>query len=81
MIALEVVVRKELAHDDHLVLAFNKANRKRILRLSNCQLIEDFENAIDMMNESLFLIIDLESRYMITRIHNNEDKVFFDILN
>ncbi len=82
MTALKIVVREELAHGNHLVLALKEANHRRVLRLSNCQLIEDFDNAVDMMNESLLSTIDLKPRYMIIEIHDNEgeDRVCFDIL-
>jgi len=65
------------------VLAFKKTNYKRVLRLSSYQLIEDFNNAIDIMNKSFLLIINLKLKYIITKIYNNKSKnrICFNISN
>jgi len=83
MTTFKIVVRKEFTHNSYFVLAFKKANYRRILRLSNCQLVKDFNNAINIINENLLLITNLKSRYMITKIYNNEDedRIYFDILS
>jgi len=81
MAALKIVVREELAHGSHLVLAPKEADHRRVLRLSSCQLVEDFDNAVGMMDGSLLSTTDLKPGYMITGIHDDEgeDRVCFDI--
>ncbi len=72
MAALKIVVREELAHGSHLVLAPKEADYRRVLRLGSCQLPEDFENAVGLMDRSLFSTTDLKPGYMITGIHDCE---------
>ncbi len=73
MAALKIVVREELAHGSYLVLASKKADYRRVLRLGSCQLSEDFENAVGLIDRSLFSTTDLKSGYIITGIYNCEE--------
>jgi len=65
------------------VLVFKKTDYRKILRLNSCQLIENFDNTIDIINKSLLSITDLKSEYIITEIYNNksENRICFDISN
>ena len=70
MTSLEIVSRKELAHDCDLAFALEKAYHDEMLCLNIWQLLKDSSDTIVMINERIFSIADMQSRYVITSIHD-----------
>jgi len=65
------------------MFALKKTNYRKILQLNSCQLIEDFDNTINIINKNFLSTTNLKSEYIITKIYNNKSKnrICFDISN